>query len=94
MSIPTLAELRAQFPDSLSVSAKEKTGFDELGDKITGAVFGKRCKCVLPPDKSPLLADIRKDGRILSEQWLEDGVHVTVYARGKSLALITPYLVE
>ncbi len=89
-----LAELRAQFPDSLSVSAKEKTGFDELSDKIAGALFGKHCEFVLPQDKSPLLADIRKGGRILSEQWLEDGLHVTVYARGKSLALIAPYLVE
>ena len=89
-----LAELRAQFPDSLSVSAKERAGFDELSDKITGAVFGKRCECVLPPDKSRLIDDIRKSGRILNEQWLEDGVYVTAYVRGKSLALIAPYLVE
>ena len=89
-----LAELRAVFPDALPVSAKEKTGFDELTDTIAAALFGKRCDFVLPPDKSGFIADIRKSGRIISEAWLEDGVHLTAYVRGKSLALIAPYLVE
>ncbi|MCQ2576576.1 MAG: 50S ribosome-binding GTPase, partial [Treponema sp.] len=87
-----LAGLRVRFPDSLLVSAKEETGFLELKDKIYETLYGEIADYIIPASNSVLITELRKAGCIQSEEWLDDGVHISARATGRLLALISPYI--
>ncbi|MCK9170210.1 MAG: GTPase HflX [Treponema sp.] len=89
-----LSQLKITFPDALCVSAKEKTGFEELAVRMTAMLLGEKRDYVLPVSEKALLNEIRHRGLILDEKWMDDGIHVTARTTGKPLALITPYLVQ
>lgn len=87
----TLTTLRHKFPDAICVSAKDETGFLELKDKIYELVYGEIGNYILPTSQSVLINELRKTGCIQSEEWLDDGVHITARATGRLLALISPF---
>ena len=89
-----LSSLRIKFPDALCISAKEETGFVELKDKIFELLYGEIGNYIVPVTQSVLISELRKAGCIQSEEWLDDGVHLTVRATGRLLALISPYIIE
>ena len=89
-----LSELKVQFPGALCISAKEKSGFDELAVKMTEMLLGEKHDYVLPVSGKNALDEIRKNGLIISEEWMDDGIHLTARTTGKPLALIQPYLVK
>ncbi len=90
----SLTALRHQFPDAICVSAKDETGFLELKDKIYELVYGEIADYVVPATQNVLINELRKAGCIQSEEWLDDGVHITARASGRLLALISPYVKE
>ncbi len=90
----TLTSLRHKFPDAICVSAKDETGFLELKDKIYELVYGEIGNYILPTNQSVLINELRKAGCIQSEEWLDDGVHITARATGRLLALISPFAQE
>ena len=87
-----LAALRVNFPDSICISAKEEIGFIDLKDRIYELLYGEIADYIIPAANSVLITELRKAGCIQSEEWLEDGVHVTARATGRLLALISPYV--
>ena len=89
-----LAQLKVLFPGALCISAKQKTGFEELAAMMSMLLLGEQHDYILPVSEKTLLADIRKNGLILSEEWMDDGIHLTARTSGRPLALITPYLVQ
>ena len=60
------------------ISAKEKTGFDELLDAIAKALpeTARRMKLMLPFSEAGLLAKIREEGNVFSEEYTADGIAV------------------
>ena len=84
--------LRHQFPDAISVSAKEQKGFIELKDKITELLYGEIHEYIIPAAKVPLINEMRKAGCILSEEWLDDGVHIQARTVGRLAVLSAPYI--
>jgi len=86
--------LRHKFPDAICVSAKEEIGFVELKDKIYELMYGDIADYILPSSQSVLINELRKAGCIQTEEWLDDGVHITARATGRLLALISPFEVE
>lgn len=90
----TLTALRHQFPDAICVSAKDETGFLELKDKIYELVYGEIADYIIPATQNVLITELRKAGCIQTEEWLDDGVHITARASGRLLALISPYIKE
>ena len=86
--------LRHKFPDALCISAREEIGFLDLKDKIYELLYGEICEYILPATQSVLITELRKAGCITSEEWLDDGVHITVRATGRLKALITPFAVN
>lgn len=86
--------LRHKFPDALCISAREEIGFLELKDKIYELLYGEICDYILPATQSVLITELRKAGCITTEEWLDDGVHITARASGRLRALITPYEVR
>jgi len=89
----TLTALRHQFPDAICVSAKDETGFLELKDKIYELVYGEIGDYIVPATQSVLINELRKAGCIQSEEWLDDGVHITARVSGRLAALISPWVV-
>ena len=86
--------LRHKFPDALCISAREEIGFLDLKDKIYELLYGEICEYILPATQSVLITELRKAGCITSEEWLDDGVHITARATGRLKALITPFAVN
>ena len=89
-----LQSLRLKFPDALCVSAKEEIGFLDLKDKIYQILYGDIADYIIPTSQTVLITELRKNGCIQSEEWLDDGVHITARATGRLLALIIPFQVQ
>ena len=85
-------KLRHHFQDAICVSAREQKGFDELKDKISDLLFGDIGDYIFPNTQSLLIAELRKTGCVISEEWLDDGVHITARTVGRLAALSAPYL--
>lgn len=63
---------------AVAISAKEKRGFDELLAAISSALpeTARRMKLIIPFEEAGLLAKIREDGRIYSEEYICEGIKV------------------
>lgn len=96
-----IASLNAAFPGAVKISAKTKEGFTELSQKITENLLGSLKSYLIPMDKANLVELARKNGTILKEEWLEDGIHLEARIPGiteengnattRTMALINPY---
>ncbi len=87
-----LQTLRLKFPDAIPVSAKEEFGFTDLKDKIYEIVYGELADYIVPASQTILINELRKAGCIQTEEWLDDGVHISARATGRLFALLSPYL--
>lgn len=87
-----LTTLRHRFPDAICVSAKDQTGFLDLKDRIYELLYGEIANYLIPVSQNILITELRKAGCIQSEEWLDDGVHITARATGRLLALISPFV--
>ena len=79
-----------RFPESAFISAAQGTGCDELIGKIIEC-YEKRMveqEAVIGYEKTGVLNQIRKYGHILSEKYMEDGIHVFFQVEGKRLGFI------
>ena len=85
--------LRHQFPDALCISAKEEIGFVDLKDKIYEILYGEIENYLIPISQTVLINEMRKAGCIQSEEWLEDGVHITARTTGRLAALSAPFMI-
>ncbi|MCR5290342.1 MAG: GTPase HflX [Treponema sp.] len=72
-----LSHLDAYFPDAIKISTKEQTGFNHLIDCIANELFGHIQQCIIPTSDLKQLEDIRKRGILYTEEWLDDGIHIT-----------------
>ena len=84
------------FPDAIKISAKNKTGFDELLNKVQDALLGPVCNFKIPHDRQNLVKEIRAHGILINEIWQEDFIQVSgrigTQEGGKLIALLKPYL--
>lgn len=71
-----LSRLEGIFPDAVEVSAKTREGFSGLFERICSELLGAEKSYVIPAEKSNLLGEIRKNGLIIEENWLDDGIHI------------------
>lgn len=96
-------QLIKQFPKAITISAKEKKGFDILISEICNELLGKKRLLKIPIEKNFLLNDLRKNGIIVNESWQEQ--HIYVEARigpdtdnqtekPRLLAIFEPYLID
>ena len=73
-----LPQVTPSHDGAVFISAKEKTGFDELLDAIAKALpeTARRMKLMLPFSEAGLLAKIREEGTVFSEEYTADGIAV------------------
>ncbi len=79
--LPVLKDLRADA--TVLVSAKQEMGFESLLDTIGRVLRSQQVyvEKVIPYKDTALLANIRKYGQLLSEEYREDGIHIQAYIR-------------
>lgn len=73
-----LAHLEELFPNAVKLSTKTKAGFGELARRIQAEILGAEKKYIIPTENQEMLAVVRRSGIILAEEWLDDGVHITI----------------
>lgn len=80
---------------SVMISAKNGTGLEKLLDEIAKALPPTRRKAtlLLPFDKGAVAAEIRKDGIILEEEYVEAGLKLTCIADIRFLETVRDYMV-
>lgn len=89
-----LSNLKVIFPDAICISAKTKQGFEELNQAILEKLLGQKKSFLIPISQHNLLSQIRKNGIILQEDWLENEIKIVAQVSGKALALAEPYLIK
>ena len=75
---PSLARLESAFPGCAKTSARTGEGVAELSERIVREVMGGARSVVIPTERAALVAEIRRAGILISEEWLADGIHVTM----------------
>lgn len=101
-STPQAIRLNSEFKDAIRISALEKTGFDNLTKAICDNLLGKERKLILPMEKRSLVDDIRKNGVLLEELWLDEEIHIKARIGlegddtppSRLLVLLKPYLID
>ena len=98
------SELHNAFPDAIRVSAKTQEGFEQLLAAITEALYGKVESYRIPMADCALVELVRKNGKILKEEWsadyidLEARISGTIDSDGKAStrtkALLSAYIVH
>ncbi len=81
---------------SVRISAKNKTGFDELISTVTANLpeTAKLMDLCIPYTMTSLLNRIRENGKVLSESFEEDGTHVTALVDIKLVSKCSSYEIK
>ena len=81
---------------SVMISAKNKTGFDELLKCISRNLpeTSVRKKLLIPYDKTNLISIIRNEGKIFSENYTETGTEIDALVDIKQLYLVDEYSID
>ena len=82
--------------DTVLISAREKTGFEELLSSIMAALepSQKRLKLLLPYTAAGLLAEIRQEGKVFSEEYTPDGILADALVHIRVLHKVAPYQIS
>ncbi|MBR6566422.1 MAG: hypothetical protein IKK79_06400, partial [Spirochaetaceae bacterium] len=70
------AALQTSFPQAIEVSAITGAGLPQLMEAIANQLAGRAATYRLPLDQAHILNQIRQQGMILEEQWLENAIHL------------------
>lgn len=76
--------LKAKFPEAVCVSAKTEYGFNELSNEISKKLLGQSKTFSIPLEKAHLAQEIRMNGIIINEKWLNDRIELTARVKGKT----------
>ncbi|MCR5607250.1 MAG: GTPase HflX [Treponema sp.] len=92
------ARLQKAFPDARYISTKTKNGLQDLVDYLIEYLIGTPKDYIIPATAQDMLNLARQNGCIEKEEWLEDGVHLSLRIGNagnnakRALALLEPYL--
>ena len=80
---------------TVCISAKTGEGVENLLTEMEKALSRKRMRATLliPFDKGGILAEIRQNGQVLSEEYLPEGTRAEVVAEANDLEKYKPYFV-
>ncbi len=81
---------------TVCISAKEGIGFEQLLQAITDALppDRRRVTLLLPFSKGALAEECRRDGAVEAEEWVAEGLRMTVTLGARLLNITAPYQVE
>ncbi|HNX63647.1 MAG TPA: GTPase HflX [Oscillospiraceae bacterium] len=81
---------------TVKISAKHSQGLDSLLKCICDNLpeTSKRMSLLIPFDKSGIINSIRKDGKIFSEEYLENGTKIDALVDIKLISSVLPYKID
>ncbi len=87
LSADARAELALRFPDALQASARDPSDVAEVRRALIAFFEGSYVKAQLlvPYDRQRLVSELHDSGRVLSEAYEDDGVHVEVLSDNETL---------
>ena len=85
------AELQLLFPDAVKVSARTHEGFDQLSEHISEKLLGAMNEYEIPAEEQDILRQIRANGVISEENWLDSSVVLKARISGRTAAIAEKY---
>lgn len=85
------AELQLLFPDAVKVSARTHEGFDQLSERISEKLLGAMNEYEIPAEEQDILRQIRANGVISEENWLDSSVILKARISGRTAAIAEKY---
>lgn len=85
------AELQLLFPDAVKVSARTHEGFDQLSERISEKLLGVMNEYEIPAEEQDILRQIRANGVISEENWLDSSVVLKARISGRTAAIAEKY---
>lgn len=85
------AELQLLFPDAVKVSARTHEGFDQLSERISEKLLGAMNEYEIPAEEQDILRQIRTNGVISEENWLDSSVVLKARISGRTAAIAEKY---
>lgn len=88
--------LQRQIPNSVPISAKKRSGFDELLQEIEMALANRRryAKLAVPQQHYALVAEIFRCGQIISQKFRNGTVHIEARIPPALLNQVQPFLAQ
>lgn len=92
--VPYIDELNVN-ENIVKISAKNSEGIDDLLNAVMKALpqSSIRCNILVPFDKAGLLGEIRREGKVFSEEYIAEGIKADVLADIKIYHQVEPYKV-
>lgn len=85
------AELQLLFPDAVKVSARTHEGFDQLSERISEKLLDAMNEYEIPAEEQDILRQIRANGVISEENWLDSSVVLKARISGRTAAIAEKY---
>lgn len=85
------AELQLLFPDAVKVSTRTHEGFDQLSERISEKLLGAMNEYEIPAEEQDILRQIRANGVISEENWLDSSVVLKARISGRTAAIAEKY---
>ena len=85
------AELQLLFPDAVKVSARTHEGFDQLSERISEKLLGAMNEYEIPAEEQDILRQIRANGVISEENWLDSSVVLKARISGRTATIAEKY---
>ncbi|MDL2233744.1 GTPase HflX [Ruminococcaceae bacterium OttesenSCG-928-L11] len=79
---------------TILISAREKTGLEQLLERIAMLLepSQKRMRLLIPYEKGALIAKIREEGKVLEQEYREDGTELDALVDRKLFDAVHPYV--
>ena len=79
--------------NAVKISAKNAEGIDSLSNAVMKALpqSSVRCNILVPFDKAGLLGEIRREGKVFSEEYIAEGIKADVLVDVKIYHQVEPY---
>jgi len=91
-----MAQLEANFPGALHISAHTQEGFETFFNTITESLLGNLKDYMIPMTRADLVELVRKNGTIEKEEWLEDRINLSarIRPRTRTYSLVEDYILD
>lgn len=87
--------LQKRYPDAVLLSAKNGDNLDALTKRISGELFrAVDCRVLIPFAEARLVSRLYETAQVLSEEYREDGILLTIVISGEEKYLYEKYIVQ
>ncbi len=90
----TRARLKGEFPDAVTMSVRDRLGFDDFARRVDALLAGDEGRYRIPSDRGDLLAWAHREGSVMEVRYEEELMLLRVRASGRLAAALAPFAEE